>query len=176
MLGTRKRETTPTPTPPPPAVDQCAEIEVQIAETNRAIAVAKAQVDAAGTAEELAKARSEVDFAEVRAKALTEQRVNLEVARLEEVAAAAVKRSTEAGNRSSELARRFEQLRIDVDRAETAYRVALHESSELFRDRHAAVVASHLHSSTAPVDQANWRAMLQQLRERLTTLGEVYGE
>lgn len=171
-----KRQSRPTPSPTPePASKRCVDIEGRIAEVNGVIVAARKAVESAGTAEELGRARNELDFGEIRLRALIQDRVAAEVGRLEEnaeKARAAYKRESDPipplAKREKALEREIEDVRSELSRLQ--YRAAEFSREKTAAEADLRMFAVAREYPDGP-DGQKLRAHMAQLRSRLEGLG-----
>jgi hypothetical protein len=173
MTGAKTKSELPA-SPIESAHDRCERLEQQLSETQARRYVALKAVESAGSAEDLARARSDVDFLEVRAKALTQQRIDLEEDRLGEVAAEAGQRYADAAQPLSAAISELSQLQRKIAALEPEVSRRHLDSQEAFRAKHEAETAVRLFRSACNgIDQAKLQAHLTRLRVRLQSLGSA---
>jgi hypothetical protein len=153
------------------AFDRCAMLEAQLAETHAGLIVATADLEKAANAEDLAKVRSRVDFAETRTRVLIEQRVSLEPDRLAEIAADVAQAAPPLLDRINVLSGERHRLAIKLDELEYELGGARHALDEARRAATGARRNANIFTSADPRDRADAQRAVLTLRARLESLG-----
>jgi phage-related minor tail protein len=166
---TKRRPESEQPAPVERVADHCAAIEQQLRDTGVALTATRADLEKATTVEDLAKTRSQVDFLEIRCKALLTQRMDLEYDRLKEAASDAADAYRRA-NRFAELRTQRERLATQLDAVDREIEGARIEAEELQRAIHAAQHAVALFTSSSAGDPQRLEQYLYGLRTRLEQL------
>jgi hypothetical protein len=152
-------------------VQRCESIELSISEAMRAAEKARLQLVDAPDAGAHAKLRSTLDFTETRRRALINERLGIEEARLAEVAANA-KAAHDSGPAAelSALSEEFKRLDNQMRATEHLINSKRAASNATFRKMADADAALRLLHSKSPVDVATRESSMRELRDRLDAL------
>ena len=148
---------------------RCTDLERQIAEAAVAIADAMAVAKTAATPATLQEAQSKIEFMQLQRRRFVEERVALEVARLEEAVAIATKAHERQIALPALVARRRE-LRTELDKLDHDIVVAEFDDTRLSNAISAAQRPLTLLQSQRPIDVGPKQQLALALRERLEAL------
>jgi hypothetical protein len=170
MLKSRSREEQPS-APAPRASEQCDALERQLADTHAALDIETEKLDKCGAVEELAKVRGQIDFLEIRSKALIEERFTLEPARLADLQAEAAEKSAKASAHMGAVSREFDELDRRARQLEGDIPAARLAAQEAMRAKVALDTAVKSFGSGNAMDRQQLQTRLAQLHGRLVGLG-----